>query len=90
MEQLRDGAEAIARAIAEEQEGGEGEFSDSEDPLGRQLPAGQREQVGQDAVPEEFDIERALELRQELERRAGERRRPVEELDYIDRLLDLF
>lgn len=90
MEQLRDGAEAIARAIAEEREGGEGEFSDSEDPLGRQLPAGQRERGGQDAVPEEFDVERALELRQELERRAGERRRPVEELDYIDRLLDLF
>ena len=41
-------------------------------------------------MPEEFDIERALELRQELERRAGERRRPAEELNYIDRLLDLF
>lgn len=90
MEQLRDGAEAIARAIAEDREGGEGDFGEGEDPLGRQLPAGERERVGKDAVPEEFDIERALELRQELERRAGERRRPVEELNYFDRLLDLF
>ena len=90
LEQLRDGAEAIARAIAQEQEGGEGDYGETQDPLGRQLPAGQSERSGADAVPEEFDIERALELRKELERRAGERRRPAEELDYIDRLLDLF
>ena len=90
LEQLRDGAEAIARAIAEEQKGGEGNYGETQDPLGRQSPAGERERSGADAVPEEFDIERALELRKELERRAGERRRPAEELNYIDRLLDLF
>ncbi len=90
LEQLRDGAEAIAQSMAQEQEGGEGDYGETQDPLGRQLPAGQSERSGADAVPEEFDIERALELRKELERRAGERRRPAEELNYIDRLLDLF
>ena len=33
---------------------------------------------------------RARELQDEIRRRAGERQRPEEELDYLERLLDRF
>jgi len=45
---------------------------------------------GATAIPEQFDIERALQIRRELELRSSQRRRPPEELNYIDRLLKLF
>jgi hypothetical protein len=35
-------------------------------------------------------MRRAREILDELRRRAGERNRPQIELDYIDRLLDIF
>jgi hypothetical protein len=41
-------------------------------------------------VPQESDLQRAREILQELRKRAAERNRPKEELDYIDRLLKRF
>ncbi|MEQ1889746.1 MAG: TIGR02302 family protein [Alphaproteobacteria bacterium] len=96
MDQLRAGAGALAKLLREEDarkqveegEGGENAPSRLEtDPLGRPMAS---DADGTAAIPEQFDIERALQIRRELEQRASERRRPPEELKYIDRLLKLF
>ena len=41
-------------------------------------------------LPEQREVQRAREILDELRRRAGERERPRQELDYIDRLLRRF
>ena len=41
-------------------------------------------------VPTQSELQRAREHPEELRRRAGERGRPQQELDYIDRLLKQF
>jgi hypothetical protein len=65
-------------------------MSGAEDPLGRNQ--GARGSVFGDnvKVPDQMTIERAREILKELRKRAAERGRPKEELDYIDRLLKEF
>ncbi len=59
------------------------------DPLGR--PIGNRGRAdGDTAVPGESAADRARELLGEIRRRSGEAQRPIEELDYLNRLLDRF
>ena len=60
------------------------------DPLGR--PSGGRGGIGTDRemVPEADSAARARALLDEIRRRAGEQMRPKIELDYLQRLLDLF
>ena len=41
-------------------------------------------------VPEEAELLRTRRIQEELRRRGGEKARPLEELDYIDRLLKRF
>jgi hypothetical protein len=41
-------------------------------------------------VPDKLDIQKAREILEELQRRAAERGRPLNELEYIDRLLRRF
>ena len=41
-------------------------------------------------VPEERERQRTQAIQEELRRRGGERMRPQQELDYIDRLLKQF
>jgi hypothetical protein len=80
---LRDASREAAEAL--EREGaGEGEGSD---PLGRGAAGGQN---GETTVPSEAERQRARDILEELRRRAAERGRPQEELDYIDRLLERF
>ena len=95
LQQLRQGAAQLL-----EQFMGEGEQPGGEnaqrlpvpevDPLGRPLNGlgaytGDRVQV-----PDEADLQQARDILEELFRRAGERTRPLLELDYIDRLLRRF
>jgi len=91
IEALRKGADALARAFMEEQAGQgseQGENGD-EDPLGR--ATGNAGNFGTGTkLPSESDLQRARSILEELRRRAGERNRPKEELDYIDRLLKQF
>ena len=94
IDQLRAGAGALARKLREEEaknQAGKGDGNDpapaGRDPLGRGTG---NDPNGAAAIPEEFDVERALHIRRELELRASQRRRPAEELDYIERLLKLF
>jgi uncharacterized protein (TIGR02302 family) len=60
------------------------------DPLGR--PMGQSGGVGtnQEMLPEGDSAAKARELLDEIRRRVGEQGRPQLELDYLNRLLDLF
>ncbi len=94
MNHLRAGADALAKMLREEDARTQAEKNDGnspsaegKDPLGRPMA---NDSGGAAVIPEQFDIERALQIRRELEQRASQRRRPTEELKYIDRLLKLF
>ncbi|WP_305123387.1 TIGR02302 family protein [Roseomonas sp. GC11] len=62
------------------------------DPLGR--PAreapGANDQGSDTQVPQEAEMLRSRRIQEELRRRGADRERPVQELDYIDRLLRAF
>ena len=61
-----------------------------EDPLGRKEGANGNPFDGDVKVPTQSELQRARGILLELRRRAGERGRPQQELDYIDRLLKQF
>ncbi len=63
---------------------------DNEDPFGRNGPSFGPQTGGNVKVPSQMDIQRAREILEELQRRAGDRGRPENELDYLDRLLRRF
>ncbi|WP_342670575.1 DUF4175 domain-containing protein [Belnapia rosea] len=73
----------------QEQAQGQGE---GRDPLGRRSRDvnGNADNGADTRVPEEAEMLRTRKLQDELRRRGAERERPVEELDYIDRLLKRF
>ncbi|WP_430431422.1 DUF4175 domain-containing protein [Oceanicaulis sp.] len=80
---LRSAAQSAAQAL--EDELSQGEDGDGSDPLGRGAAEGQDTNL-----PSESERQRARDILEELRRRAAERGRPQEELDYIDRLLERF
>ncbi len=103
LEELRQATNSMAEAMARQfgaqmgiargnqpMPGGQGGF----DPFGRQ----NRNENGQGTAVEEADVtlpdrmelRRSREILDELRRRSGDRGRPPVELDYIDRLLDIF
>jgi uncharacterized protein (TIGR02302 family) len=80
---MRAGADALAKQMqGGDLAGQEGQ----DDPLGRG-PVGNGPGL---KLPDASDLARARDILQELRRRAGERGRPPQELDYIDRLLKEF
>lgn len=83
LEQLRAGADALAK----QQQAGQGtDTGGHNDPLGRG-----RTGFGDGVkIPDASDMARAHDILQELRRRSGERGRPQQELDYLDRLLKEF
>jgi uncharacterized protein (TIGR02302 family) len=87
LEAMRSSADELAKSLLGQN--GKG-MSGAEDPLGRNQ--GARGGVFGDnvKVPDQMTIERAREILKELRKRAAERGRPQEELDYIDRLLKEF
>jgi uncharacterized protein (TIGR02302 family) len=81
----------------EDQPGGEGQDQarqqgEGRDPLGRRSRDvnGQADTGSDTRVPDEAEVLRTRRLQEELRRRAAEKERPAEELDYIDRLLKRF
>ena len=99
MEALRDGMQNLGEALAEEQrqnrdgQGGERDFGSADpngtDPLGRR--PGETARIGSDENMVQNDPnERAQELLDEIRRRSGDLTRPLEELDYLKRLLQMF
>ncbi|MGQ0742132.1 MAG: TIGR02302 family protein [Alphaproteobacteria bacterium] len=87
LEQLRQGARELAGMLTPQGRQGVGR---SQDPLGRESGILGSESGGSVKVPQQSDLQRAREILQELRKRAAERNRPKEELDYIDRLLKRF
>ena len=79
------------------QNGGEGQDraqaqGEGRDPLGRRRTetGGSNEEGADTRVPDEAELLRTRRIQEELRRRGAEKERPVEELDYIDRLLKRF
>ncbi len=77
--------------------GGEGQdenrqMGEGRDPLGRRTRDvnGTADQGADTRVPDEAELLRTRRIQEELRRREGEKQRPAEELDYIDRLLKRF
>jgi hypothetical protein len=85
LDQLRQGAEALAKEAQDNDNNQKGEADD--DPLGRSKGAITGNNV---KIPDMDEMARARAILQELRKRAGERGRPQQELDYYDRLLKEF
>ncbi len=99
LEYLQQGMDSMAERFMEmfgQQGRGSGNLANrpgqgpGRDPLGRGTGDGRREATEGVLVPQEMEIRRSREILDELRRRRGDRQRPLEELDYIDRLLRQF
>lgn len=91
LDALRQSADALARQMMKEagQAGGQGEAQGT-DPLGREEGGGGFGAGDGVKIPDRDTLARARSILEELRRRAAERGRPKEELDYYDRLLKEF
>lgn len=97
IDELRKGGEAVAKQLLQQMQAqgavgpgqgiGQGE---NEDPFGRPQASYGQSFGGSVKVPDKLDIQKAREILEELQRRAAERGRPLNELEYIDRLLRRF
>ncbi|HSC17508.1 MAG TPA: DUF4175 family protein [Rhizomicrobium sp.] len=89
LDAMRKGAGQLAQKMMQQQGVREGE-GENNDPLGRENGGRGPSYGDQVKVPDKSTLERARNILKELRRRAEERGRPKEELDYIDRLLKQF
>ncbi|HEV2561478.1 MAG TPA: TIGR02302 family protein [Rhizomicrobium sp.] len=87
LDALRAGAGELAKNLM--QRSGQPGMGENADPMGRTQGSGGFGDGGV-KVPAQSELQRARAILQELRRRAAERGRPKEELDYIDRLLKEF
>ena len=101
LDQLRSGAQEMARSMQNQMGEGEGfgpppdaynRFNPSRDmdPLGRNVPGHGMDTGDRVEIPDKADLQRARDILDELYRRSGDRSRPPVELDYLDRLLRRF
>ncbi len=88
LEEMRQSASDLARQLMTRS--GEAGRQGATDPLGRAEGRDGAGAGGEVKVPDKSDLQRARDILKELRRRAAERGRPKEELDYIDRLLKQF
>jgi hypothetical protein len=102
LDQLQQGAREYAQQLRDHMQNGwetQGEDNGSEgqeppdmgnrDPFGRPLSSSLFDQ-GDVQIPDKDILQKSREILDELRRRAGERARPMIELDYIERLLRRF
>jgi len=97
IDQLRQGAQSMAQQMVDglaQRQGlnqrGQNNGKGETDPLGRPLPSSGPDYGLSTKIPTQADIQRARELRRELQNRIGEPNRPQLELDYLERLLRRF
>ncbi len=93
MEDLRRGLRELQNRAQADQSGEDGQLDPNNaqrDPLGRPVGSQGRVDNGDTAVPDQDANDRARELMEEIRRRSGDAQRPVEELDYLRRLLERF
>ena len=88
LDELRKGAGDLAKTLMART--GQPGASGNDDPFGRAQGANGSGAGGGVKIPDEAALERARSILLELRKRAAERGRPKEELDYIDRLLKEF
>ena len=91
LDQLHEAARDLADQM-QDQDGDEDgpPRNANSDPFGR-APSGKGGvDRGDVQIPEQSEMQKSREILDELRRRAGERARPAEERDYIDRLLQRF
>ena len=81
-----DKLQQSVRSLAAQSSG----LSAAQDPLGRLRPAAGIMDSAETSVPEASELQKSREILDELRRRAGQRERSHQELDYIDRLLRPF
>ncbi len=92
LDQLRQGAQQMAEQMMRQmRQFSLGPGSDApRDPLGRPQRSEGPDFGTSVKIPDEIDVQRAREILEELRRRMGDPARPLQELDYIDRLLRRF
>jgi len=100
LEEMRKGLNGMAEQMAQRMRGAVGiargqrgrQPGPGNDPFGRQPggAVGGTVDDGDVKIPTHMERQQAREILQELRRRAGERKRPADERDYIDRLLKRF
>ncbi|WP_281684028.1 TIGR02302 family protein [Thalassobaculum salexigens] len=104
IEALQDGAQALSEAMQQQQQAGggaaptpgaQGRAQDGQirDPLNNDREDSQgyaTDSTTRHGLPAESDLLRSRRIFDELRKRSGERDRPAQELDYIDRLLKRF
>lgn len=88
LEKMRESASDLAKALMARS--GQAGQQGGTDPLGRAEGDNGAGAGGNVKVPDKSDLQRARDILKVLRRRAAERGRPKEELDYIDRLLRQF
>jgi len=88
-ESMRDMADRMQQQAGQGQPGQNQNGMRDVDPLGRPLEDGGVD-TGRVQIPEDWELQRAREILNELRRRAGQAGRPPEERQYIDRLLRQF
>jgi hypothetical protein len=101
LDQLRQGGQAMMQEMqqmmgqnpGQGQQGMDQQFGQNptdRDPLGRPMfNRGEADLFGPE-VPDDLDLGKARSIMEELHRRAGQRSRPADELDYLERLLRRF
>ena len=92
LDDMRQAADSLAKKLMEAKGEGknQGESHAGEDPLGRAAGSTGPDLGDGVKIPDASELQRARAILQELRRRAAERGRPQQELDYIDRLLKEF
>jgi uncharacterized protein (TIGR02302 family) len=98
VDQLQQGMEAMVerfmQQMGESEDQGSGPLGaragEGRDPFGRETGREGLEALEGVSIPEEADVQRSREIRDELRRRRANPDRPPVELDYIDRLLKRF
>ena len=90
LDQLHEAARAMADQMRD-QDGEDGPPQNADaDPFGRAPTGRGGVDRGDVQIPEQSEMQKSRAILDELRRRAGERSRPTEERDYIDRLLQRF
>ncbi|HSA81354.1 MAG TPA: TIGR02302 family protein, partial [Geminicoccaceae bacterium] len=98
LDQLRQGGQAMMQEMQRMYGQGQGQMPgqqygqapNNRDPLGRSMYNQGGADLWGERVPTELDLGKARAILEELQRRASERQRPVDELDYLHRLLRRF
>ena len=87
---MQDTADQLAKKMMEEAGQNGQQNQEGQDPLGREQGTTGPAAGSGVKIPDRDELARARSILEELRRRAAERGRPKQELDYYDRLLKEF